>query len=317
MVLSTSLRGAGAVHVVDLSSGTLLRRIDTGLNPDVAVDRTGSHLLLLSSGNGTSTLSFIDLPSFAERKRISIEDRIQYIGIGPSSLLLSVDERLIFILHRKVLGDNLARVWLTAHDANSGQQRGQLDLGNCGASYLSQSPDARFLYATCGQSEQVLHILRADPLREEASIPIPFYTGGLPGWTAIAGAAVSPDGTRFVAVTRDLRLFVVELPSRKTEVITRWGKPGNIETRGIALDPNGSHVWIAVADPDQAVVKLDLIAGQLERASIPGLTSFAIIGDRILYTHGTRLHEFKGTLDVDLPAGFSGEEGHRRVLVAP
>lgn len=150
MVLSTSLRGAGAVHVVDLSSGTLLRRIDTGLNPDVAVNRTGSHLLLLSSGNGTSSLSFIDLPSFAERKRISIEDRIQYIGIGPPSLLLSVDERLIFILHRKVLGDNWARVWLTAHDASSGQQRGQLDLGNCGASHLSQGPDARFLYATCG-----------------------------------------------------------------------------------------------------------------------------------------------------------------------
>lgn len=110
---------------------------------------------------------------------------------------------------------------------------------------------------------------------------------------------------------------MVELPSRKTEVITRWGKPGNIETRGIALDPNGSRVWIAVADPDQGVLKLDLTSGQLERASIPGLTGFAIIGDRILYTHGTRLQEFKGAFDVDLPAGFSGEEGHRRVLVAP
>lgn len=319
IVLSTSLRSNGAVHVVDLASGTLLRKIDTGLNPDVAVDRTGRHLFLLSTGQDTasgSSLSFIDLPSFAERKRIPIEDRMRFIGLGPSTLLLSVDERLIFIVHSIELGPNSVRVWLTARDSGSGQERGRVDLAPCSYSvHLSQGPDGRFLYATCAGAG-VLHILRTDPLRVDASISIPFNFSGSPGWTWVAGAAVSADGTRYVAVTADLRMFVVALPSRKTEAITRWAVPGNEARGSIALDSNGSHVSIAVTHPDQAVLTLDLASGELKKASAPGLTSFAMMGDRILYTQGTRLQELAGALAVDLP-GPQGEDGPRRVLVTP
>jgi len=300
-----------------MGTGTLLRTIETGQNPDVAVDRAGTRLILLSTrqemprGTLVSSLSFIELPSFAERKRIPVEDRMIFIGSGPSTLLLSVDERLIFIVHAKELGNDSVRVWLTAHDTTSGQQHGRVDLAPCSFSvHLSQGPDPRYLYATCA-GVGALHVLRTDPLREETSISIPFnFNRRSPGSTWVAEAAVSPDGSRYVAVTADLRLFLVELPSRKTETITRWGGP-DLVRGGMALDSNGSRVWVAVIHPDPAILTMDLASGQLKRTNIPALTSFAMSGDRILYTRGTRLQELAGALNVGLPAAFEGIEGPR------
>jgi DNA-binding beta-propeller fold protein YncE len=318
---------SGALHVVDLQTGRVLRRLDTGLNPDVAVDWVHGRVAVLSTtfdvatADLRSTLTILDLATFDERLRVTIPDRAQDPGTGPTTLLVSANGESVHVLQRKVLGDERARVWLSSYDTASGALKSRIEISGCDSgAYISQGGTTGSVYVTCFNGG--IHVINTKTERQDRQIQIPFpLDPHRPGWTQLLGASVSGDGSRYIAVSQDLRVFTVNLTNWKTQVLSRWQaheNPGQLVN--IAVDPLGSRVWVVTGDGkgQRAITSLDLQSGERQDTAVSGVNAFALVGnDGIVRVDGGKLMASQGAVTVTLMPSLGSGMLVRGVVLAP
>jgi hypothetical protein len=158
--------------------------------------------------------------------------------------------------------------------------------------------------------------------RQDRQIQIPFpLDPHRPGWTQLLGASVSGDGSRYIAVSQDLRVFTVNLTNWKTQVLSRWQaheNPGQLVN--IAVDPLGSRVWVVTGDGkgQRAITSLDLQSGERQDTAVSGVNAFALVGnDGIVRVDGGKLMASQGAVTVTLMPSLGSGMLVRGVVLAP
>jgi len=257
----------GRIQVVDPNTGGILKTIDTGSVPDIAISPDGQRLYLAaieyeSGGKAVwnDYLTAFDMKTWKTLWRTEIESppdtngRATTRGSGPSALTPSPDGSRLFI--KKQAGWDS---WFTVTDTATGKVLAESSrLSSCVGADPKFSPDGNWLYLPClGINE--IRFMNANTLQVEATLTIPgapFAEGpGVPPYTPIDGvpglmadSALSPDGRWMYVITDEPRLALVNIEQRNIE---RWIELGGqgYPTVGYgtsALSADGNRLFIGV-----------------------------------------------------------------------
>jgi hypothetical protein len=290
---------SGIAFVLDAETGAERGRLQIAAAPEMAVDWTGRRLLTYCG----SRLIAYDLATLAEEWSVPGLDRlITKAPGGLPALAVSDDGKLSFELHYQTLrsGDanapGASRTWLVARDPASGNPKGEVDLGDCGAGRMfAGSVDSAYVLCRDG-----LHAIDTATWTERRTYPF-------------SGSA-SPVGlvrSGFLyGVMQDMSILSLDLRTGVTATIGKPG-PGGAALQGsgrLTVAPYGETVWVLARrggaptefDPD-TLTAIDLSsAWRRTDISVAGLRGVGLVGARVVYGSGGRIRSTDGAFDLPL-----------------
>lgn len=265
-----NLETGSRIRVVDPNTGGVLKTIDTGSVPDIAISLDGRRLYLAAieyteyeiGGKAVwkDYLTAFDIGTWESIWRTEIESppdtngRAATRGSGPSALTLSPDGSRLFV--KKQAGWDS---WFTVMDTATGKALTESPrLPSCVGADPKFSPDGQWLYLPClGINE--IRFMNATTLQVEATLTIPgapFAEGpGVPPYTPIDGipglmadSALSPDGRWLYVITDEPRLALVDVAKRTIERWVDLGGQGypTVGYGSIALSADGGQLFVGV-----------------------------------------------------------------------
>jgi len=306
VVVTSSTTTSSSMRSVTVATGSVSALATVGFDAAVVAGHHDDRLFVLSTAwdggpqYGPTTLSVRDSSSLSELAQVTVSSPIRYNGgQGPAPLMVTRDDEYVVVYHYEVTGDSRARYWLSVHATANGKERIQVDLGSCGAAFLTQGGDPNVLYVTCHAGYiQIVH-LDSGKLGSKINLPFNLNTGS-PGWTEVAGAAVSADGTRYVAVTRNLGVFSMDLRSDKTRIWSQWQTSGSVVAFDqLALSDDGTRLWTALEQPS-TLVALNLSTGTRQDMPVPRIRGLTGAGGTAFYESAGHIRDTSGTVNLDL-----------------
>lgn len=227
----------GKISVVDLDARRVVRSIDVDGSPfGIAAGRDGR--LFVGDWNGAH-VTVIDAAGGGRKQNVDV-------GRAPAHLLLSPDERLLFVANRE--SDSVSVV-------RTGDLKVEAEIAVGRAPFaLALSPDGSRLYAGNVQGGTVSVV-------DTASLKVveTLASGAMP-----YGAAVTPDGSR-VVVSNQQASTVSVLGQSASSAIKVGGYP-----EGVAISSDGGRAYVANWFSDDVSI-VDLTAlKEIGRIKFPG-----------------------------------------------
>ncbi|HEX6507906.1 MAG TPA: hypothetical protein VF221_09765 [Chloroflexota bacterium] len=221
-VFSKNLQsGTGELLAFDTQTGAVVNRMEETYGvqlPELLVNPDGSSLYVLEGrvlkGGKVlmNTLSLIDTRSWKVVATTEVPQRMQYIVVGPGTMILSPDGSRLFVYSYQVTGPQQARYWLSIYQPVSLMlQQKRIPLPGCGVAYFAAVPGQ--IIAECFDSNDVRFI----SIRRMKVVA----TVHLPSWARLGGVGlfVSHDqGTAYV-LTIDLR--IIALSTTKHRIVQK------------------------------------------------------------------------------------------------
>lgn len=290
----------GVAFLLSATTGAHRGRIEISGSPQAALDTVGGQLLLICDEVGASHLVSFDLGTLRERWRTPIADRQLTKAPGDiPALTVSGESQLAFVMHYRALrpGDanapGASRYWLSAHDARSGTVLAEVELPDCGVGSVHVSSSAA-VFVLCKDGLRVID------------------TGWRVARTYAVPATLRPVGvvgTRFLGVTRELRVIGLDLSTGAVVEDSEWG--GTRTTANawgrLAIAAAGCCIWVlAKGDGDPNEFGPDFIAHidlqQRERVDLPApnVRGVGVVGTHLVYIADGRVHSTGGSLDTVL-----------------
>jgi YVTN family beta-propeller protein len=233
----------------------------------VAVTPDGQRAWVTVPGLGSGRIAVIDTASFEVVSEIDTGD------VGPEGVAFTRGVAA-WVTCRKT-GE------VAIFNARTGRLLNRIVVGG-GPGFIVFTPDGRKAYVVDDQHSQVTAIEVTGP--DEGAVVATLPLAG----HALQDAVVSPDGGRaYVANMSEGRIEVIDTAT--DTVLTPI--PTDVAPRGIAMSPDGSHLFVAhwpneaLAEPGNAISMIRLSDGA-EVASLGGLGNFRRIVAR---ADGTRL----------------------------
>ncbi|HEX2842543.1 YncE family protein [Hyphomicrobium sp.] len=229
----------GQVSVVDLDQSRVAGTLSVGGSPfGVAVTSTGN--LFIGDWNGAH-ITVVDPKGASEPKTVEV-------GRAPAHLLLTPDEKLLFVANRE--GDSVSAVRLQDLRVVRTIEVGRAPFA------MALSPDGKHLYVGNVQSSTV-SVIDTEKLKVTDTLK----SGAMP-----YGAAVTPDGSRVLVSNQQSGTLSILRGTGETPASIKVG--GYPE--GIAIDASGTRAYVANWFSDDVSV-LDLLARrELRRIKCPG-----------------------------------------------
>jgi hypothetical protein len=277
-------------------------RIDISGSPQAALDTVGGQLLVICDDVGASYLVSYDLGTLRERWRTPIVDRQLTKAPGDiPALAVSGESQIAFVMHYKALrpGDanapGASRYWMSAHDARSGRTLAEVELPECGIGSLHVSASAA-VFVLCRDGLRVIDT----GWRVARTYPVP--------------ATLRPVGiggeTRFIGVTRELRVLGLDLGTGAVVEDSDWGRGTRATANAwgrLAIAADGCCIWVlAKGDgnlnefgPD-FIVHIDLQRNERVDLPAPNVRGVGVVGAHLVYVADGRLRSTGGTLDTVL-----------------
>lgn len=270
----------GRLRTINLETGQVLKTLETGYAPDIAVSPDGQRVYLAAiRGAGGPTewednLTAFDTASWEPIWKSVIEHppgtngRVYYMGgEGPSGLLLSPDATKLFIY--KNAGHTS---WLEVRDSATGKIIGESDrLEWCDTAELSFSLDGQWIYFICYGSNDI-RFMDATTLKVQENLSVPGATfdnspdappytrfGGIPG--AMAASALSSDGRLLYVVTDNARVAIIDLKKRQIERWVDLARQASQAVKSAALSSVDNQLLIGLGEEGgagaSAILNLD------------------------------------------------------------
>lgn len=319
LVATLDARGTGTIQLVRPSTYEVLAELHRNQHPEAEWDPRGLGFYVIATelgdrAVGVSKVTFFDLATFSERDVVKIDDRFRSPFPITDTLAISRDGDLLFTYEYRVLGDDAATYWINGWTTDGGRHRGRVSLPSCGPALLHPAQGRR-LYVTCLGSSQLVSI-QTDTWAVERTVPL--MQGGLYGQTLIAAANLAPDANRYVAVTGDMRVIVVDTSTFEVTVRSDWRLPPDPSSNMVqdvlfgqmVIARDGSRIWIGTGySPSEIaarnVTMLDLAESARKDWVAPGVRALTRIGDQVVFGTATHLRALDSDLELQVvrPAG--------------
>lgn len=294
----------GVAFLLSATNGAHRGRIDISGSPQAALDSVGGQLLLICDDAGASHLVSYDLGTLRERWRAPIVDRQLTKAPGDiPALAVSGESQLAFVMHYKVLrpGDanapGASRYWMSAHDARDGTTLAEVELPECGIGSVHVSSSAA-VFVLCRDGLRVIDT--GWRVARTYAVPATLRAVGIVG------------GSRFLGVTRELRVVGLDLKTGAVVEDSDWGNDRRATANAwgrLAIAADGCCVWVlAKGDGDPNEFGPDFIAfidlQQRLRADLPAtnVRGVGVVGTHLVYIRDGVVHSTGGALDTLLPS---------------
>jgi hypothetical protein len=299
VVSDNERRLTGRIDIVDLATGQSVATLPTDYHPDFAADNRASAIYLMSTATanfylGTSTLRALDARTLAERWHITVEDRLQYPILGPSTLAVSPDARRLVIAHYQQLGPDRANYWVTAHDTQQGAAVGRINLPGCGGMHLNFSSDGAYLLVTCSRSSDV-RFVSTKSWSLDATVVLPRQSA--PGFEAVASTAILPG--RLLVMLRDLRIALIDTSTHALSINEKW-KVGSavVWPDNLATSSDGQRLWVPLQTG--TIASLNLANGERNDTLESDVRAITVVNDQLLVA-GAQIARFPSGPGLGLP----------------
>ncbi|HXJ94552.1 MAG TPA: hypothetical protein VMT20_17025 [Terriglobia bacterium] len=269
--------GGGQVLVLDSTDNEVMKRIPTGLTPELALSPDGNTLFVISHPvpSQTDTLLLIDALTGNVRDRQAVSDRIHYT-VWPEQPLMVVSpdgQRLYVASDRWTPSDEQKGLvqkdsfFVAIYGVQQRKFTSTVALpGDCFGMHLVPSPTA--LNVLCSSANAVFsYSVTSSGLGAPRSVALPpnpkqvFDVAPAAAATTrvhpeVAGAVVSPDGRILTVITSYMRAIQIDLTTERVERVEqvsdgRWAMP-----TALPISPDGAKVYIPtgpVARPNRAL----------------------------------------------------------------
>jgi hypothetical protein len=200
----------GHVWLVDPAAGEVMGSIRTSYHPDFALSPDGTRLYIASDTRAhSSEIAVIDTGSGTVLGGQELNDRVvPRVLPSFSSMVISRDGAVLWVLLKSTDGDSLAAVNATSGEILSGR----VAVGNCGDGQFVSYPTASQVGFICPASGR-LWMVRVDAKGKELD-----KTFGLLSWDRTLGVAEAfplPRNDQMIAVVRgDGAIFQMHVVSR-------------------------------------------------------------------------------------------------------
>jgi len=211
-VFSKNLQtGMGELLAFNALTGAVLDRTEETYpvqQPELLLSTDGSSLYLLEGrvlkGGKllVNTLSLIDTRSWKVLATTDVPQRMQYIVVGPGTMVLAPDGSRLFVYSYQAADPKRARYWLSVFQpVTLALQQKRIPLPGCGVAYFAAVPGE--IITQCFDSNDVRFI----SIRRLKVIA----RARLPSWTRLAGIGLflSRDQGTVYVLTVDLRLIAL------------------------------------------------------------------------------------------------------------
>jgi YVTN family beta-propeller protein len=221
---------ADGIAIVDLGTGTLVRVLSAGRDPE-AFDVTPDGKTLWVSNEETAEVSVVDVASGRVRRTVPVGPEPEGVTVGP-------DGRFVYVTSEASNEIDVIRT------SGGGVER-RIPTG-LRPRAIAFGPDGAHAYVTA-ELGGVLHIVDATSHAAVGQVGT-----GKPGVKPM-GVAISPDGTHaYVANGREGSVAVIDVATRR---LARTIDGVGARPWGIAITPNGKKLYVA-AGPDVAVIDI-------------------------------------------------------------
>jgi YVTN family beta-propeller protein len=248
-------RAADGIGVVDLASGTVVRKYQSGQDPE-AFDISKDGALVFVSNEETAEMSVLDLESGTVTHRVNV-------GEEPEGVTVRPDGRVVYVTCE---GTNE----VVAVDTSSFKIVARIESGPRPRSIeFDKEGTVGFITSENGASVTVF-----DPATHTvtSTIQIP-RTEGTPMPPRPMGLALSPDGRQiFVSLGRAKSVAVIDVASR---TFVRSIEDVGTRPWGIGVSPDGSKVYTANG-PSGDVSVVDVASGKTENRFAVGGSPWGI-----------------------------------------
>jgi YVTN family beta-propeller protein len=248
-------RAADGIGVVDLASGTVVRKYESGQDPE-AFDISKDGALVFVSNEETAEMSVLDLESGTVTHRVNV-------GEEPEGVTVRPDGRMVYVTceaTNEVVAVDISSYKVVAR-IESGPRPRSIEFDKQGT--------VGFITSENGAAVTVF-----DPATHKvtSTIQIP-GTEGTPMAPRPMGLALSPDGRQmFVSLGRAKSVAVIDVATR---AFVRSIEDVGTRPWGIAVSPDGSKVYTANG-PSGDVSVVDVASGKIEKRIAVGGSPWGI-----------------------------------------
>jgi hypothetical protein len=274
--------------------------VDFAGSPEAAVDWAGDRIVTYCGFD----LVALEMDTLTEVWRVPISYRSMTKAPGGlPALAIGEGGTLAFVLHYRALqpGDanrpGASLTWLTAHDLESGAERGRVDFPDCLASRLVVGSDGT-PYVTCRDRLHAIDIAAWSIKRTLAFDPFVLPIGML-GDRVVYGVSRELQAVTLDVVTGDLSRVGLGSQTSRAQA---WGR--------LAMTPGArSLVVLAKRVPDvseyepDTLAAIDLHTGATAELPVARLRGVGAVGPRIIYAAEGHLRSIDGAIDVTLLQG--------------
>ena len=236
-------RAADGIGVIDLATGTLVRKYQSGQDPEAfAISQDGR--LLFISNEETAELSVLDLESGTIKTRVKI-------GEEPEGVTLRPDGQVVYVTcegTNEVVGVDVTSHKIVAHIPTGPRPRS-----------IAFDREGRTGFVTA-ENAASLTVFETATHKVVKTLQIP-RTPGTPMPPRPMGQVVSPDGTRlYVTLGRAMSVAIVDIAARALA-----GSVEDVGTRpwGIGISADGRQIYTANG-PSGDVTIIDAATGKVE-----------------------------------------------------
>ena len=249
-------RAADGIGVVDLASGTVVRKYESGQDPE-AFDISRDGLLAFVSNEETAEMSVLDLESGTITHRVPV-------GEEPEGVTVRPDGRVVYVTCE-------ATNEVVAVDTSSFKILARIEGGPRPRSVeFDKDGTVGFIASENGAAVTVF-----DPVTHTvtSTIQIP-RTEGTPMPPRPMGLALSPNGGRiFVSLGRAKSVAIVDVATR---ALVRTIEDVGTRPWGIAVSPDGSKIYTANG-PSGDVSIVNVASGTTEKRIAVGGSPWGIV----------------------------------------
>ena len=236
-------RAADGIGVIDLASGTLVRKYQSGQDPEAFALSNDGRMLFISNEE-TAELSALDLASGTITARVKVGDEPEGVTTRP-------DGRIVYVTcegTNEVVGIDVASLKVVARIPTGPRPRS-----------IAFDREGRTGFVTAENSASLTIF---DTATHQVTSTLQFPKGPTsPTPARPMGQVLSPDGARlFVTLGRAKSVGIVDVAAR-----TLSGSIDEVGTRpwGIGISPDGRQIYTANG-PSGDVAIIDTASGKVE-----------------------------------------------------
>jgi DNA-binding beta-propeller fold protein YncE len=242
------------VLVVDLASRMVIRTLEAGYNPQLAVSPDGRRLYIADTRTDGRTASdrlrAVDTATWATVAEVAAPQRLLYIVWGMPAMAVSPDGARLYVQKYSFGPSRPVEYWVDVFDTRTNAfLRERVDLPGCGYGVLL--PAAGPLATFCYESNDLRLVDPATAALPGQAAPAGTRRVALTG--PVAGAVAAAGHVYAVTVTGQVHVVDAARGVLRQTVGLGAGSEGIwvVPHGKVAVSPDGAHLYVGVGTPDE------------------------------------------------------------------